>query len=168
MNKLLLSLALVLIFSINMSAQSQNSQTDIQTLTQRVDSLEHELSYLRLSYELYTLNSDISKLSNEVETRSIGVQLNFYRKNFSSRLVSSYRQYYESCIEQKRSYSELAETKKDYFILRMMTYNFTESERRTLIACFNLIDKAFSLWEQQLDMLKISIDMYSDGVRVSR
>ena len=36
-----------------------DSTKDI-SLTQRVDSLEHELSYIKLSYELYTLNNDLS------------------------------------------------------------------------------------------------------------
>ena len=57
-------LVLVLsIFSVN--AQSQNSQEEMQTLVQRVDSLEHELSYLKLTYELNTLNSDMKLFLNE-------------------------------------------------------------------------------------------------------
>lgn len=44
---------------ISIQAQSQNSQMEMQALVHRVDSLEHELSYLKLTYELYTLNSDI-------------------------------------------------------------------------------------------------------------
>ena len=63
-------LVLVLsIFSVN--AQSQNSQEKMQTLVQRVDSLEHELSYLKLTYELSTLNSDMTLFTNEINIVSI-------------------------------------------------------------------------------------------------
>ena len=50
MNKFLCSLVFVLSFS-SVHAQSNDSQKEIQTLVQRVDSLEHELSYLKLTYE---------------------------------------------------------------------------------------------------------------------
>lgn len=53
MNKFLCSLVFVLSFS-SVHAQSNDSQKEIQTLVQRVDSLEHELSYLKLTYELNT------------------------------------------------------------------------------------------------------------------
>ena len=68
-------LVLVLsIFSVN--AQSQNSQEKMQTLVQRVDSLEHELSYLNLTYELSTLNSDMTLFSNAIDIKSLEIQLN--------------------------------------------------------------------------------------------
>lgn len=64
MNKFLCSLVFVLSFS-SVHAQSNDSQKEIQTLVQRVDSLEHELSYLKLTYELNTLNSDIIQSPNQ-------------------------------------------------------------------------------------------------------
>ena len=82
--------------SISIQAQSQNSQMEVHALVHRVDSLEHELSYLKLTYELYTLNSDITMFANEVYTKSIAIQLNLYNRNFNSKLGQSYQQYYES------------------------------------------------------------------------
>ena len=85
MNKFLCSLVFVLSFS-SVHAQSNDSQKEIQTLVQRVDSLEHELSYLKLTYELNTLNSDITMFANEVYTKSIAIQLDLYNRNFNSKL----------------------------------------------------------------------------------
>ena len=82
MNKFLCSLVFVLSFS-SVHAQSNDSQKEIQTLVQRVDSLEHELSYLKLTYELNTLNSDITMFANEVYTKSIAIQLDLYNRNFN-------------------------------------------------------------------------------------
>lgn len=94
MRKLLLFFASVLSF-ISIQAQSQDSQIEVQALVHRVDSLEHELSYLKLTYELYTLNSDIIMFANEVYTRSIAIQLDLYNRNFNSKLGYSYQQYYD-------------------------------------------------------------------------
>ena len=73
-------LVLVLsIFSVN--AQSQNSQEKMQTLVQRVDSLEHELSYLNLTYELSTLNSDMTLYSNAIDIESLEIKFNIYNSD---------------------------------------------------------------------------------------
>ena len=78
-------LVLVLsIFSVN--AQSQNSQEKMQTLVQRVDSLEHELSYIKLSYELYTLNNDLSIFNKDIGVRTNAIQINIYTHNFDYKL----------------------------------------------------------------------------------
>lgn len=116
-------LVLVLsIFSVN--AQSQNSQEKKQTLVQRVDSLEHELSYLKLTYELSTLNSDMTLFSNAINIKSLEIQLNLYNRNFNSQLGYAYQRYYKSCQERKQSISELIESKKTFFVLKVITYPF--------------------------------------------
>ena len=116
MNKFLCSLVFVLSFS-SVHAQSNDSQKEIQTLVQRVDSLEHELSYLKLTYELNTLNSDITMFANEVYTKSIAIQLDLYNRNFNSKLGDAYQQYYETCQRKKQSISELIEAKKTLYLI---------------------------------------------------
>ena len=135
-------LVLVLsIFSVN--AQSQNSQEKMQTLVQRVDSLEHELSYLKLTYELSTLNSDMTLFSNAINIKSLDIQLNLYNRNFNSQLGYAYQRYYKSCQERKQSISELIEAKKTFFVLKVITYPFSESEMNTLKTSYNVIDNAY-------------------------
>lgn len=140
-------LVLVLsIFSVN--AQSQNSQEKMQTLVQRVDSLEHELSYLKLTYELSTLNSDMTLFSNEIHSKSLEIQLYIYNRNFNSQLGNAYQQYYKSCQEKKQSISELIEAEKTFFVLKVITYPFSESEMNALKAKYKVIDKAYdSMYE---------------------
>ena len=98
MKKILFVLVFVL-FAISIRAQSQDQlpqdqQVELQSLIQKVDSLEHELSYIKLTYELYTLNSDIKMFANEAYTKSIAIQLNLYNRNFDSKLGKSYQQEY--------------------------------------------------------------------------
>ncbi len=65
MSRFIISIVFVLSI-ISVQAQSLNNQEETQSLVQRVDSLEHELSYLKLTYELGTLNLDITTFSSEV------------------------------------------------------------------------------------------------------
>lgn len=64
-----------------------DSTKDI-SLTQRVDSLEHELSYIKLSYELYTLNNDLSIFNNDIGVRTNAIQINIYISFFIVSLSS--------------------------------------------------------------------------------
>ena len=154
-------LVLVLsIFSVN--AQSQNSQEKMQTLVQRVDSLEHELSYLKLTYELNTLNSDMKLFLNEINIKSLEIQLNLYNRNFNSQLGYEYQRYYKSCQEKKQSISELIEAK--IFVLKVITYPFSESEMNTLKASYNVIDNAYELIGSSMKLLKFVVDAYNKSL----
>lgn len=156
-------LVLVLsIFSVN--AQSQNSQEKMQTLVQRVDSLEHELSYLKLTYELSTLNSDMTLFSNAINIKSLDIQLNLYNRNFNSQLGYAYQRYYKSCQEKKQSISELIEAKKTFFVLKVITYPFSESEMNTLKTSYNVIDNAYKSIETSMELLKIVVDAYNKSL----
>ena len=154
MNKFLCSLVFVLSFS-SVYAQSNDSQKEIQTLVQRVDSLEHELSYLRLTYELNTLNSDITMFANEVYTKSIAIQLDLYNRNFNSKLGDAYQQYYETCQRKKQSISELIEAKKTLYLIKVITYPYSESELKTLKASYNVINDAYGSLGKSMELLKI-------------
>ena len=156
-------LVLVLsIFSVN--AQSQYSQEEMQTLVQRVDSLEHELSYLNLTYELSTLNSDMTLFSNAIDIKSLEIQLNLYNRNFNSQLGYAYQRYYKSCQEKQQAFSELIEAKKTFFILKVITYPFSENEMNTLKTSYNVIDNAYESIESSMELLKIVVDAYNNSL----
>lgn len=147
---------------ISIKAQSQESPMEVQVLVQRVDSLEHEVSYLQLTYELYTLNSDITMFANEVYTKSIAIQLDIYNRNFSYKLGQSYKQYYESCQNKQQSIFKLIEVKKQFFALKVLTYPYTESELNTLMASYSVINNAYDTLETSMKMLKTTIDTYNE------
>lgn len=98
--------------------------------------------------------------ANEVYTRSIAIQLDLYKRNFNSKLGQSYQQYYESCLHKKQSIYELIEIKKEFLKLKVITYPYTESELKTLIGSYNVIDNAYNVLEHSMSMLKIAIDAY--------
>lgn len=161
MNKFVVSLLFV-ILGFSLQAQSQNHETEFDVLVQRIDSLEHQLSYLKLTYELNTLKSDIMMFGNEIDTKSISIQLDLYSRNFSSRLGNLYLDYYKSCLKEKESFSELIETKKNISALNAITYSYTESEVNTLKAFFNLIQTAYDKLEYSLNLLKETINIYRE------
>lgn len=140
-----------------------DSTKDI-SLTQRVDSLEHELSYIKLSYELYTLNNDLSIFNNDIGVRTNAIQINIYTHNFDYKLYKAYKDNYEATKDKLLSYQDLIETKKTYFWLKIITYPNTEVEKKLLLSSYMTIDKGYSQLESSLKLMKICLDMYKDSL----
>lgn len=149
-----------LYFSMQVKAQSTDEQTNIESLTQRVDSLEHELSYLKLIYELNSLNSDISMFSNDVRITSAAIELNVYSRNFDYKLGKAYIQNYEACQDKMESLQELIKKSKEFFALKVISYPFTDKELGVLMASYNTIDSAYKHLESSMKLLKLSVDFY--------
>ena len=145
------------------TCQGADSTKEI-SLTQRIDSLEHELSYIKLSYELYTLNNDLSTFKNEIGIASNAIQINIYTRNFDYELYKSYKDNYEANKDKLLSFQELIEAKKTYFWLKIITYPYTENEKKMLLLSYTTIDKGYSALESSLKLMKVCLDMYKDSL----
>ena len=102
--------------------------------------------------------------ANEVYTKSIAIQLDLYNRNFNSKLGDSYQRYYESCQRKKQSISELIEAKKTLYLIKVITYPYSESELKTLKATYNVIDNVYDSLGNSMDLLKIVIDTYNKSL----
>lgn len=83
MKKIFCLLLCVVSFTAVM-AQSKNQQEEKPTLEQRVDSLQHELAFLKAEYELDQFNSEIYIKACNVDTRTNSIDLNRVRRIFDS------------------------------------------------------------------------------------
>ena len=163
MNKLMCLLAFALsLFSVH--AQTQKTENVLPVLTEKVDSLEHELAFLRLDYEIKTLNYDITMFADEMDAKSSAISLNLYTGNFDYRLKNAYSQNFESCLAKKQSMSELVKSKKRYIYARIMTYPYSDAELDMLMGGYRIIDKAWDSLEKSMDLLKVTLDAYSDSM----
>lgn len=159
MNKFLCTIVFVISF-FSLQAQTQDSKDEMQVLVQRVDSLEHELSYLRLSYELQTLVYDMSLFSNELYDKCLAIQLYMYDRNFDYEIYNMYERYYEAAKIKKQSISELVEVKKVLLSVMIVTRNYSETEKNMLIKFNEVINSAYNTLEATMNTFKSNIDMY--------
>lgn len=159
MNKFLCVIVFVISF-FSLQAQTQDSKDEMQVLVQRVDSLEHELSYLSLSYELQTLVYDMSFLSNALYDKCLTIQLYMYNRNFDYEIYNMYEQYYDAAQIRKQSISELVEVKKVLLTVMIVTRNYSETEKDTLIKLNEVINSTHNTLEVAMDTFKSYIDMY--------
>lgn len=155
----------VIVFTLSlfsMHAQSTTQQEEIKSLTQKVDSLEHRLSYLNLAFELYTLNSDINMFTNEVYIKSLDIQLNINNRNFQSKLCNLYQSCYESYLPKMHALHDLIEVKTECFSTNITTYPYSETELSLIKSYYKIINKSYDLLEEYMRLLKFDIDAYKD------
>ena len=162
------SLAVMLIFSVAVFAQESFSTDSVKLentkLTQRVDSLEHELAYFKLSYEIHKLNTDLEIFSNGINNSSNSVQLNLYAKTNFYPLYKAYKQNYDASLTKMDAYKELINASKKDFMFRIRNEQYSDDERYLLMNSYDLIDKAWTALEAAMNNFKVSLEAYKDFV----
>ncbi|MDE6553265.1 MAG: hypothetical protein K2K98_09960 [Muribaculaceae bacterium] len=154
-------ISMLFVFAIiTANAHSTDNRDEKCSLVQRVDSLEHELSYLKLRYDLSTLKSDLEIFSNDVYTKSLAVKLDLYGQNFDKQLGDAYKRFYEACLERQDSFSELVDATNTSLISKAATYPYTELELNGLLLYYKCINDAYRSLESSMDLLKQTIDAY--------
>lgn len=160
MNRILIFSALILSF-LSIQAQLPNSQAELQALTQKIDSLDHELAYLKLTYELNSLSSDMTMLNNEIYSRTTAIKLDITDRNFDSRINNLNKKQYDTYRNRINSLTELADARKEYFFAMSTKYSFSESELRILTIGYEGINLQFDQLEKTMDLFKTVVDWYS-------
>lgn len=151
MKKIFCLLLLVISFTAVM-AQSKNQQEEKPALEQRVDSLQHELAFLKAEYELDQFNSEIYIKACNVDTRTNSIDLNRVRRIFDSNLAVAYQSKYEASKKLVEAFKMKADSLKLLIVLQLMQYSFSDSEAgelkskiKTLDSSLNILDKCLKI-----------------------
>ncbi len=155
----------LLVFAISITsahAQTENQLEETSALVQRIDSLEHELAYLKLHYELSSLKSELNIQANQISIKSSEISINIFHSNFNSKLGEIYKQYYEVCVDNKESIKRLIDTKIKLLATMVLTNSFSEEELNVLILMISTIESGYKALEASINSLEVSVDFYND------
>ena len=114
-----------------------------------------------MSYELSSLNNDITMFVNEIYTKSLAIQLNIQSRYLDRRLTKSYTEYYDACKYKQNSISELITAKKTFFYLKYITSDFSKEESNVLLKSIDVIDSAYDSLVSSMSLLKVSLETYN-------
>lgn len=138
-------------------AQSKKQQEEKPALEQRVDSLQHELAFLKAKYELEQLNSQMQMYSYGIDIKVNAINIDRARKIFESRLATAFQSDYESFKGLTNALKERVDSTKLFTVLQLMKYSFSDSEVQALKYQINILDLSLDALEKHLDLYKISI-----------
>ena len=141
-------------------AQSKKQQEEKPALEQRVDSLQHELAFLKAKYELEQLNSQMQMYSYGIDIKVNAINIDRARKIFESRLATAFQSDYESFKGLTNALKERVDSTKLFTVLQLMKYSFSDSELQALKYQINILDLSLDALEKHLDLYKISLDEY--------
>ena len=137
---------------------------ELKALVQRVDSLEHELSFLKLSYDMNKLNSDLNMFINELNNTSNDLKLSIYTRNCDYDVYEAYKKNYESVLDKMAAFERLIESSKFNFELRILKYPYSENEMKLLKASYNIIDYSYTSLKAAKDLYKVALETYRDAL----
>ena len=163
--KKIFCLLLFVVSFIAVMAQSKKQQEEEPTLEQRVDSLQHELAFLKAKYELEQLNSQMQMYSYGIDIKVNAINIDRARKIFESRLATAFQSDYESFKGLTNALKERVDSTKLFIVLQLMKYSFSDSEVQALKYQINILDLSLDALEKHLDLYKISLDEYKKQCR---
>jgi hypothetical protein len=158
----------IIIVTMNMGAQSQNSlkrQTDsvvIDSLRMALKKLQHDYDYLDTTTQLKQLKQDIANLNINIQIKSNELRMDCYHSAYNSALCAEYDRYYRTAIDSGKSSKELYDILKAKLVLKMIESSFTEEEIDYLRILCASIDSDFSLLENCLNYYNTVLGLYKD------
>lgn len=154
-------LLLFVVSFIAVMAQSKKQQEEKPTLEQRVDSLQHELAFLKAEYELGDLCSEMKFEKCDIDITVNSINLDRVQRNFDSNLAAVYQSKYEASKKLVEAFKMKADSLKLLIVLQLMQYSFSDSEAgelkskiKTLDSSLNILDKCLYVYETSLDIYK--------------
>lgn len=141
-------------------AQSKKQQEEKPALEQRVDSLQHELAFLKAKYELEQLNSQMQMYSYGIDIKVNAINIDRARKIFESRLATAFQSDYESFKGLTNALKERVDSTKLFTVLQLMKYSFSDSEAEVLRKNIKYLDLLLDSFEGKFRLYKMTLDEY--------
>ena len=145
------------------SLQDQNATLSIDSLSVRLDRLQHDYDFLFCDYQLHKLIMDLKDLSHAISNSSNGVIINVYTNSgYNRNLYNAYLRNYESDCSLFDSLKEKAEVMRKKVFIELLTSDYSNTERDMLTLSLDVVDKAITLVENSLNTYNIAIKAYRD------
>ena len=145
------------------SLQDQTTTVSIDSLSLRLEKLQHDYDFLFCDYQLHKLIMDLKDLAHSVENSSNGVVINVYTNSrYNRNLYDSYLNNYEADSYLFDSLKKNAEVLRTAVFVKMITSDFSDTEREMLTSSLNVVEKAIHTVENSLKYYNIAIEAYRD------
>ena len=168
MKKLILLFILILFGMSRVVAQDNNpSQTTdlkayVDSLSTKLNTLQHDYDYLYCSHEINQLQSELEDLQHDVNIRSNAILISCYHGGYDSGLYSTYRSFYNAQVDLYDSVKERVEVGQRAVRLKILSSNFTQNEINVLMKGCEFLDRCLSTLQSSLDYCEFVLGMYRD------
>ncbi len=145
------------------SMQSQSTPISIDSLSVRLDRLQHDFDFLSCDYRLQKLIMDLKDLQHTIGNSSNGVVINVYTNSrYNRNLYNSYLNDYESDRYLFDAVKKQSEVVRTAVYVKLLSSDFTDKERDVLTSSLNVVEAAISAVDNSLNYYNVAIEAYRD------
>lgn len=145
------------------SLQNTTTAVPFDSLSVRLDRLQHDYDFLFCDYQLHKLIMDLKDLAHTIGNSSNGVVIKVYTNSgYNRNLYNAYLNDYESDNYLFNSLKESAEVLRKMVFVKLLTMDFSDTEREVLASSLNVADKAITAVENSLNYYNVAIEAYRD------
>ena len=146
-------------FPLGSKAQTVTG-SKIVDLSVQIDSLTHQIDYIKMSYEAYVLNTDLKIFTHDVNSQIKDMKMDILHRNYDRDMYKMYSRTYDVYRDELEATKELIESKQRLFIAMLILRKWSEEERNMLIKNYEITEGLYNKAELTLDMMKDILDLY--------
>ena len=140
--------------------QLQSASITIDSLSAKLEKLQHDYDYMYCDYEAYKLNKDLTDLAHSIDISANGILINVYNSRYDRDLYEVYSENYEASCELLETLKGKIETIKTMVFLKILTSGFTDGEIEMLNASFGVINNTVNKVQKSLDYYDVVLKSY--------
>ena len=140
--------------------QIKSAATTIDSLTTKLEKLQHDYDYMYCDYEAYKLNKDLTDLDHSINITINGIRTDIYNSRYDRDLYEVYSENYAASCELLETIKGKIETIKTLVFLKILTSGFTDVEIEVLNNSFGVINNTATKVQKSLDYYDVVLKAY--------
>lgn len=142
------------------SLQNQTATVSVDSLSVRMDRLQHDYDFMYCDYELHKQIMDLKDLAQSIDISSNGVLIDVYNGRFNRDLYNAFLDNYDAKSAFLDMLKKKTEVVKTAVFVKILSSNFTDKEIEVISQSFSVIEKATTTVERSLDYYNAAIKAY--------
>ena len=141
-------------------SQVQYAAITTDSLSLRLEKLQHDYDYMYCDYETYKLNKDLTDLDHGINISIIDIRIEIYNSRYDKDLYEAYLENYTVSCTLLESLKSKIETVKTLVFLKTLTSGFTDEEIKILTTSLNILDNTANKVQKSLDYYDVVLKAY--------
>ncbi|MDE5800570.1 MAG: hypothetical protein K2H74_06060 [Paramuribaculum sp.] len=137
-----------------------DNESKIEELKAQVDSLSHEVLFIKLSYGLQIIQNELNIFTGEVNSKIMEISMDVRLKNCSRNSYLTYTENYEIFRDSLELYKSRYKSQQSLVYGALLYRNWNDNEYTVLNGLCNYIDLTYQRAELVLNTMKEMLELY--------
>ena len=159
---LLLIISVLFAIQSNAQVQKESPAVTIDSLSTKLEELQHNYDFLYCDYKLYQIKTDLNQLSQDIQITNNELTIKICFGQYDRDMYIIYSEDYDAKCENYNAFKRQFEVVQKLVITKTATTGFTESELNVFNACIETIESTIKVMEAALEYYDRLLKIYKD------